>query len=822
MTFQNCINAHALKGFLTEKQAKELNAEYEKLYARYERTLGDGAAAHAAAEHFVMIQQAIIQKKMENEINHALALRTIRADLQKSSARFATERDLAFKGTKWLHGNPYLRAVRDKLERVYDRHMTLQREAMITISDVVEKYRSKAGGFKQDTQGFLSVVREAMGQTTGDGAARAFGQAVRDVFDRLRAEYEAAGGIMGKIENYFPVYHDPELVGRVSYDDWKAALYPELDRIRMIDLDTGLPMDDPKLDLVMREAYQSIRTDGLVDVAQRAAEGLQTFGRGGEINMKRAHSRFFHFNDADAFLRYNAKFGRGEAGLFDAMVDHISAMTRDIAIMQQLGPKPTAVMRNIELELQGRGTTPTALQAVRGMYDVLSGKNGHGGKAGPFYKFFMGWLNIKRAAYLGSAPVSAISDTFFISAAAKMNGIPATQVMAQYLKLLNPADNLDRDVARHVFFVAGAAQGLGLQGARFADDAGHGGLTGWAAGATNRLSGLQAMTDAGRQSTMWVMAATMARYAAAKTPWDQVEPGFKQAMSAFQITKADWDLIMQATPITHVDMEGAAWLTPENVMAIGSDAAIEAARKYGDWMVATGNLAVNEPRLLTRAITTGAVFGEAPIGSPLRLLASNAFFAKSFPVTIILNHLLPSLRAASHGRFGHLAAIVAGSMVMGALAIQVRQVITGKETRDMTDPKFWLAALLQGGGAGLFGDFLFQDYNRFGQSIGGTLAGPIVGTAQSLLRAGDLYGLAEGDWSVNEFASDVFRTGAKEIPGINLWYSRLFIERMLLDQVEKMIDPKYDARMRRLEKTMQKQFGQEFWWKPGEVLPGDD
>lgn len=820
MTFQKCINAHAIKGFLTEKQARDLNSEYEKLYARYERALGDGAAAHAAAEHFVKIQQSVIQKKMENEINHALALSTFKQDLKNSASMIKGEKDQAFKWSKWLHGNPYARAVRDKLEKVYDRHNSLHREALVSIGDAVEKFRSKAGGFKQDVDGWADVAREVMGKSTGNDAARAYGDAVRDLFNKLRDEYEAAGGIMGKIENYYPAHHEPELVGRVSFEEWRDFLMPLLDRERMIDLDTALPMDDVKLNRAMKEAYENIRTNGLVDVQARADDGLQTLGRGGEINMRRTNSRFFHFKDADGFLSYNSKFGRGDAGLFDVMMSHISTMTRDIAIMQTMGPKPTAVMRNLELEMQAQGLKVPAIQAINGMYDVLSGKNGYGGELGSMYKFTMGWLNVKRSAYLGSAPISALSDTFFVSLAAKMNGVPAMQTMGQYLKLLNPLDGTDREVARTLFYVASAAQGSALAGARFADDVGRGGITAWMAGVTNRISGLAAMTDAGRQAPMMIQSAMMARYSSARTAWDAIEPGMREAAQRFGITRADWDLIMQARPTTHADMEGAAWLMPENVMALGGEAAQAAARKYGDWMVALGNTAVNEPKLLTRAITTGAVFGDARQGSLLRLMAANVFFAKSFPVTIMLNHLLPSMRSASNGRFGHLASVAGGSLVMGALAIQVRQIITGKEPRQDTDTgKFWLAAALQGGGLGLFGDFLLQDYNRFGQTIGGTIAGPIAGTAQSLLKAGDLYGLAEGDWDPNEFAADVFKVGSREIPGINLWYSRLVVERMMLDQVEKMIDPKYDSRMRRLEKKALKDYGQEYWWRRGQTLP---
>lgn len=820
MTFQKCINSHALKGFLTKKQAEDLNAEYEKLYRRYEQSMGDGAAAHAAAEHYVKIKQSIIQKKMENDINHALAFKTVKEDLKNSAAKISVEKDTAYKGTKWLHGNPYMRAVRDKLEKIYDRQQSLSREAMIGIGDIVEKFRSKAGGFKQDVENFTDVVREAMGQHTGNDAARAYGEAIRETFDKLRKEYEDAGGVMGKIENYFPAHHEAELVGRVSFDEWKNFIMPLLDRDRMIDLETGFPIDDIKLTQAMKSSYENIRTNGLVDIQERAAEGLQTFGRGGEINMRRTNSRFFHFKDADAFLEYNARFGRGDAGLFDTMLSHITSMTRDIAIMQNLGPKPTAIMKNIELELQGQGARVPAIQAVKGMYDVLSGKNGYGGQVGPMYKFTMGWLNIKRSAYLGSAPISALSDTFFVSLASKMNGVPAIKTMGQYLKLLNPLDSTDREVARTLFYVASAAQGLSLQGARHADDVGRGGVTAWLAGVTNRISGLAAMTDAGRQAPMMIQGAMMARYAAEKTSWDNLEEGIKNAARMHGIGPSEWDILMRASPTTHPDMEGSAWLMPENVIALGGDTAREVGRKYGDWMTALGNMAVNEPRLLTRAITTGAVFGDAKQGSLLRLMSANVFFAKSFPITIILNHTLPALRSASHGRFGHLTSVAAGSIIMGALAIQVRQIVQGKEIRkDMDDPKFWFASFLQGGGAGLFGDFLFQDYNRFSQSIGGTLAGPVVGTAQSLLKAGDLYGLAEGDWSLQEFGSDVFKVGSREIPGINLWYSRLAVERMMIDQVEKMIDPRYTDRMRRLERKNKKEFGQKYWWRPGQTLP---
>jgi hypothetical protein len=46
----------------------------------------------------------------------------------------------------------------------------------------------------------------------------------------------------------------------------------------------------------------------------------------------------------------------------------------------------------------------------------------------------------------------------------------------------------------------------------------------------------------------------------------------------------------------------------------------------------------------------------------------------------------------------------------------------------MNDPKFWAKSAAQGGGIGLFGDFLFADQNRYGGGIVSSLAEPVIGS----------------------------------------------------------------------------------------------
>jgi hypothetical protein len=73
-------------------------------------------------------------------------------------------------------------------------------------------------------------------------------------------------------------------------------------------------------------------------------------------------SRFLVFKDADSWLKYSEKFGRPlstlsnaidpGAAIFDSMISHVHGMSRDIALMERLGPNPSATARWITDGLQ--------------------------------------------------------------------------------------------------------------------------------------------------------------------------------------------------------------------------------------------------------------------------------------------------------------------------------------------------------------------------------------------------------------------------------------------------------------------------------------
>jgi len=126
---------------------------------------------------------------------------------------------------------------------------------------------------------------------------------------------------------------------------------------------------------------------------------------------------------------------------------------------------------------------------------------------------------------------------------------------------------------------------------------------------------------------------------------------------------------------------------------------------------------------------------------------------------------------------------------------------------------------LQGGGLGIYGDFMFGNVNRFGGGLAETVAGPVVGFASDLqkLTVGNIMQTVQG--KDTNAASEFISFAGRYTPGSSLWYSRLALERLVLDQAKLWADPKAKSKFRRTEKRYNKQYGQKFWWSAGDTLP---
>jgi hypothetical protein len=174
-------------------------------------------------------------------------------------------------------------------------------------------------------------------------------------------------------------------------------------------------------------------------------------------------------------------------------------------------------------------------------------------------------------------------------------------------------------------------------------------------------------------------------------------------------------------------------------------------------------------------------------------------------------------RGAQYGAFALMAATLGGAMV-----IQLKQLIAGKDPRDMSKPEFWGTALYQSGGLSIWGDLLYASENRHGGGIAGTIAGPTASTVQDLINV--TYGAAKKNLIGTEkgetnFGREFGKTVRNYTPGSSLWYLRLAWNRVLMDNLQRTLDPQAEAAFRRQIQNSKKNYKQDFWFAPGRAAP---
>jgi hypothetical protein len=114
---------------------------------------------------------------------------------------------------------------------------------------------------------------------------------------------------------------------------------------------------------------------------------------------------------------------------------------------------------------------------------------------------------------------------------------------------------------------------------------------------------------------------------------------------------------------------------------------------------------------------------------------------------------------------------------------------------------------LQGGGAGIYGDLLFGEYNRYGQGFIATLAGPAAGQIESMAK---LYAkFRDGDGE----AGDITKLAASNTPFINLFYTKAAIDYLFMYGIAEWDDP---GKLMRLERDLRKEENREFIFPPSE------
>lgn len=812
MSFLDCIKGKLEAGEIDKAQSKEITKKFNSLVESLKKSMPEDKAEIEASIAVLEREAEIKAHKRENLVRHAIMQEKIK-DIIYSNA----EKEIGVFSDNIGSDRKIDKATKKLMQSIDTRAETVNKQFISNLNQVAEEFKGDFASMFKTKEGFADIVRAILEPKSKpkDKAVDAAAQAFKQAFELAHKRYIQGGGIIpGKLDSYFPQTHNRELIRKVSFEDWQAELLPKLDRKKMIDWNTGKPFTDDALDAQMRRDFEGIVSNGISTKKQRFDKG-EIYRPATEISERNAASRFYMFKDADSFLEYNSKFGNGDEGLIDMAFGHLNSLAKDVALLEKLGPKPKAMFKYIDALNEAEGVGGVRRRSTEGMFDILTGRTDSHASDASFFRIMDNVRNVQRSAYLGSATLSALPDTMFLVATSKLNGLPATKSLNNFVGLLNPMNKQHRKTAIDQGYIADLVSSSALSGSRIAGEMDDGKLTRWLAEATIRGSGLSWWTRASSDGITLTATATIGRLVNDNTPWNKLDDTLKNALEAFDITEADWQVVLKSELLD--GLNGETKFLPTKYIED-----LEVSTKFEDWITHMRQMATNEPLLLTKAITTGAAIGDARKGTLLRTSASSMLMFKSFPITVMLSHMAPAIKAARKGKLQHLGSVMVGTTILGAASLQLKEIVKGREPKDADNGSFWAAAMMQGGGLGLAGDFILQDASRFGRSPVEeflNIGGPTGGLVSDIFRAtkGNFDKTAGGGDA--NFARDSFNILKRNVPFSNLWYSRLLIERTFLDNIERAIDPKFDSRMRRLERKYKKEFGQNYWWKKGKLAP---
>lgn len=651
--------------------------------------------------------------------------------------------------------------------------------------------------------------------------------------ETARLDANRAGAFIRKLPGYVVRQsHDPYKLQRAEFRQWRDDILP------LLDSRTFEGTSDP-------EAFLWATYKGLVSGVHLKSPSPDPMPFKGPRNLARKVSaeRVLHFKDGRAFHEYNKVYGAGS--LREAFLGGLESMGQNTGLMRRLGTNPEAnwnavldeLQRGLAGDVQGlrqfasdqRGMLRTRFAEVDGTARLAVNQVG-----ARVASNIRAWQSM---AKLGGAVVSAISDLPIAASELRYQGRGMLgsmgELMAGLLKGKKSAEQKEILSSLGVMFD-------NLRGevvTRFSADDSLGGKMSRAQRMFFKLNGLTWWTDTMRSTAALMMSHHLAYNRALS--WDNMNPDLQRTLQLFDIDAGKWDLL-RSTPARQAD--GREYMTTQGIDDISAadlaaylqskgrpvnDAALaelreELAGNLRSYITDRASYAVIEPDARTQAIMRRGTQPGSVVGELLRFI----WQFKAFPVAVLQKsvgrelygrgytpsaygsnpgrELIQALRSGRGEKLG-LAQLMAWTTLFGYGAMSAKDLLKGKEPRPVDDPATWVAAMLQGGALGLYGDFIFGETNRFGGGLIGSLAGPTAGAAEGAVDI--LYRIRDGD----DASAAAFRYAISQTPFLNLFYTRAAMDYLFLYSVQEALNP---GSLRRMERRIEKENGQQFLLSP--------
>lgn len=626
--------------------------------------------------------------------------------------------------------------------------------------------------------------------------------------------------------------HDPDRLRAMGFQKWQALLFKhKIDIARTFGQEFANTATPDQLEEALRGVYDSL-TSGQLSQELPLGPEVDPKTMGANVAKQVSHRRVVHFTDAKGWGGYNAEVGHGS--LMDAVLWTLERGAKTAALMERLGTNPRQNFELLRAELmQLNKSDPDTVKALSKLSvgHLMDAADGAVDQIdSPMFATLAGGVRtVESMASLGGMVLSAVTD-------------PMTQAMRLTYNGRNFFESIGDTVTNFVGGERQAADHLafGVQG--MISDVGarwHGNDTmGGSFGKLNQLFFKANLGQFWDQRRHRAFVATIASelYGARDTHWEALKDDVRATLATYGFGTDEWDVVRKFGARAHESGEGGV-IHGEAMRHVPDDdlrpllngkrataGALDRVRDrlermvrsyYSDQLAwATLQPGTREKALTTQGARRGTALGE---------LARSFFLFKGYPIQFwskVMGQFAEEDQhlAIARGLFAmpkseaqKAAGLMASLVAMGYVAGMLKDLAKGRTPRDPRNVNTWGAAFLQGGGLGIYGDFMFGQSNRYGSSVLATLGGPVAGDAELAFKTYN--DLVHGD--ANGAGEKLFKLTKENTPFINIFYARAALDYLFLYRLQEWMSP---GSLSRMEQKLKTENNQTYILPPSQVV----
>lgn len=696
----------------------------------------------------------------------------------------------------------------------------------------------------------LQIAKEMWALSDGKGIDNPSGSArAKQIAEILHSAQRAtveranrAGAWIRDIPGYIVRQsHDPLKIKHAGYADWYGYIKPRLDLQKTLQ---GIPAE--RHEAFFKSVFAALETNlHFQPLEYSALKGKDNLGA------MLSKERTLHFKSADDWHQYHEKFGIG--GLNDAVFKGLKHLVDNTMMLEVFGSNPSKMLERLKDEalktardtiadvdstpeqIKGAERDIRALQSrmLDNMLQVVSGRSAI--PANPtFAAVSSGARTIVSMSSLGKMVLSSISDMGLQGMEARYQGENLfTAAFKPVLNLIKGRGSKERQaIGRELGVYAEGVLGQ-LYNRHYVDD----GIPGFLSRSMRTYFKLNAnnwWNDAHRTGFSLAMS-----HRVAEAMTGQMHPEMRRVLKLYDIGPKEIKFyktlvkdfngkkILTADSVDNLtDAQIKEYLgNPDAVGALISKTRDDLRDRLGVMYVSRTDHAhitpgAKEVAILTQGAQAGSIEGE--------ILRHFTHF-KSFPTTMITKiwtrETMGRVDAGAryfgaegikeglihgNGSITGLLGVMMLTTMYGYLSVLSKDLIAGREPRDPFSADVWKDSMMQGGSLGIFGDYIFGEYNRYGRSALSSIVGPTFGQTDSLFEIWNRF--KNGD----PVAAQIFKQIQINTPYQNLFYLEAMLDYLFFYQIQESLSPGFLSRM---ESRMETDRNQRFIKPPTTVIP---